>query len=652
MGKSKRQRNRRIKRVDPISRNENKDNETRKTKILPLIEKLKSADAADRQLAISALTTLAEDTRLRQLLLKEKLIQIVLEQSLSDSSQEVVCEAFGLLRNMCLEEGYDVAMFLYRQDISTAVEGALNGVKDKIETHGNLPSKDERYLVFSLVENVVGLISALALSSEDIFQPIATKFIQLAPFLLNLIHKGLVDSDGKYIPRKFITSASEFLYVFSEGNIDLVNIASEYPIDQLIELAHPTAKMYLTGLKYNAYIEFTIRHKPDLPPCGTFSLEIFQSLVSVLDNVDLTLISQYLKPEIENTDPKTTASAASKAVDARALAEAVEVAIDLIGAVSETIQIDPTIIYGQEVETDEKDHDQQQQDMDEDLDDDDFIIRGRDAQVGSSKDIVDEELNTVSGIPTDDISSSLVLTYMLDQVVPCIIKLMETIEFTERSLIALNNCCLTLSQRVPISDSKWASTANDIWVNIFSYLDTYSQDISILVNCVGTLGAVADSLKENAILTIQNQDVVQYLIQKSHQVKTLFPIKIDMINEYYCRTINVLTPLAMVQNRTNITSQISDFLFSILSNPIETPPLILLEALNSIFDIFGDKNYSYDKEVFVEKDRLNFLRNCLPIVRRAIKKIDRTKSRGLRVQADQTVLNLARFIDYKQHELS
>ena len=49
---------------------------------------------------------------------------------LNDSSEEVVVHAWGALRNISVDEGYDQSIFMYRKNILTPVSSALQKVWD------------------------------------------------------------------------------------------------------------------------------------------------------------------------------------------------------------------------------------------------------------------------------------------------------------------------------------------------------------------------------------------------------------------------------------------------------------------------------------------------------------------------------------------
>lgn len=100
----------------------------RETKILPVVKNLGSANPKQRSEAVAAIVNLLEDPNCRRLLLKERVVQKIMEEMLNDSNQEVVVYGWGALRNVAVEEGYDQCIFMYRKDILTPVGVAVNTV--------------------------------------------------------------------------------------------------------------------------------------------------------------------------------------------------------------------------------------------------------------------------------------------------------------------------------------------------------------------------------------------------------------------------------------------------------------------------------------------------------------------------------------------
>ena len=132
MGKSK-PRNRNKNRVNPAGKPVKPPSDPelaaiREQRILPVLKDLQSADLKTRSTAATAITNIIEDPKCRKLLLREQVVRILFEQTLTDSSLETRAAGWGILRSLALEEEADFCIHLYRQDILTAIEGVVRSV--------------------------------------------------------------------------------------------------------------------------------------------------------------------------------------------------------------------------------------------------------------------------------------------------------------------------------------------------------------------------------------------------------------------------------------------------------------------------------------------------------------------------------------------
>lgn len=100
----------------------------REQRILPVLKDLQSAELKTRSSAARVITNIIEDSKCRKLLLREQIVRILLEKTLSDSSLDTRADGWGILRNLALEEEADFCVHLYRQDILTAIEGVVKTV--------------------------------------------------------------------------------------------------------------------------------------------------------------------------------------------------------------------------------------------------------------------------------------------------------------------------------------------------------------------------------------------------------------------------------------------------------------------------------------------------------------------------------------------
>lgn len=101
----------------------------RESKILPVVKNISSLDPNERVQAVTAVANLVEDQTCRRLLMKERIVPVLMEKTLNDSSPEVVVRGWGALRNLAVEEGYDVCLHMYRKDILTPIAAAIPKVR-------------------------------------------------------------------------------------------------------------------------------------------------------------------------------------------------------------------------------------------------------------------------------------------------------------------------------------------------------------------------------------------------------------------------------------------------------------------------------------------------------------------------------------------
>lgn len=100
----------------------------REKQILPIIADLTSPKSEKRSSAAVAIANIIEDTKCRKLLLREQIVRILLEQTITDSALESKSAGWGILRNLAIEEDADFCTHLYRQDILSAIQAVAQNV--------------------------------------------------------------------------------------------------------------------------------------------------------------------------------------------------------------------------------------------------------------------------------------------------------------------------------------------------------------------------------------------------------------------------------------------------------------------------------------------------------------------------------------------
>mgnify|MGYP001259329943 FL=1 len=229
MGKSKKRSRASKARLNPIGGGKDthsKDNALVTKKVQPLLEKLHSAVPNDRAMALGSISVLCEDTHMRKLLLKEKLVHIVLSKLLTDNNTEIVVESFGLLRNLSLEEGYDVSIHLWRSDIWKSIDQGFGKLLESLtalqasEEQNSKSSTESRRLLFDYADNLLSLVVALGNGADEILQQLlqAPKLERLFEVIARLLQYGVTK-----LPLSVFNTVLDLLYDFSSESFEFID---------------------------------------------------------------------------------------------------------------------------------------------------------------------------------------------------------------------------------------------------------------------------------------------------------------------------------------------------------------------------------------------------------------------------------------------
>lgn len=650
MGKLKRGRKNQKARVNPIANNskknfdkqEIKDENTRNSKILPLINNLKSSVPNDKTMALGAITVLCEDERMRKLLLKEKLVLIIMEQCLNDSNDEIVVESFGLLRNIGIEEGYEVTKFYWRSNIWTAIEAALKKIETSfkfLEESKSLPlaateddekkaqgkktsDKSKEQLLFDFTENILSLIVVMASGSEDLYDNVFQKIDPVLKLVVDLINWNIPTMKTTV---KLFNSLLDFIYEFASESTEFVQNLhenSQFDLHRLIEyLASPAqskntlGKVYIEGIKFHLYEALNQADNKDAA-----STEILNNLISCITTINLDSLKKNLSvidnakepiqkkapEEIKDIDQQIggdTPETAQAKVDVQTL----EIAIDLITSIWEYIAFN--------------------------------------------------EAN-----PQDPVTLSTDLIQVILQLAyPSLIELLkfemqnkEALELLDKIIVCLNNMCWLFlsSENIPV---EWYSDALQLWdliVNISSNKDNLLIQKDCLSICWGITKTLGGEIKSKV-----NYSMIESLISRCDDLTKHDPTEDNARSlEFFLCAVGFLGSLAPVIDNTEVTSHISQFLLSstelFATNQTDEPKAneIPIECLNLIYQIFGDMSYSYDYEIYVKNNYHEKLQALEPSIKLMYKKIDKNRYPHLKIRAEETWATLGRFIQYKQSE--
>ncbi|RKP33394.1 armadillo-type protein [Dimargaris cristalligena] len=81
-----------------------------------------------------------------------------------------------------------------------------------------------------------------------------------------------------------------------------------------------------------------------------------------------------------------------------------------------------------------------------------------------------------------------------------------------------------------------------------------------------------------------------------------------------------------------------------------TPLEYIFQAIDAIYEIYGDAEFDYDRPVFVEQNYLNILRQRQAQLKRLVKTVDKRTHGPIRKRIEEVYMSYAAFIAYKDEE--
>lgn len=302
-----------------------------------------------------------------------------------------------------------------------------------------------------------------------------------------------------------------------------------------------------------------------------------------------------------------------------------------------------------------------------------------DGRAGSKE--IDADMDLVVGVDQEDREPLAQNQFTLDALVhtaaPKILSLSSFLSEASKdhnnvktsALSALNNIAWTVSSidftTCNLSISKaWATLAQRIWSEVVTpVLASNTADIALASLITSIAWAVARSAQGKLKLQGDEQRKFMALYQASksfsrmaqsgplsREAKPSDSGNEDPFQNLSVKCIGVLGRLALHPAPIPLNREIGVFLITVLAGLPETPAADSIEALDQIYDIYGDKEYEHDEAVFWAEGFYKHLEEIAPKARQMAKSIDKRKEMELRVRADEAVQNLGRFLVYKGKE--
>ncbi|CAB4256976.1 similar to Saccharomyces cerevisiae YDL063C Protein required for biogenesis of the large ribosomal subunit [Maudiozyma barnettii] len=599
MGKSKKRSRASKARLNPLKNETNsssKDANLVTKKIQPLLAQLQSATTNDRSMAISSISVLCEDPHMRQLLLKEKLIHIILTHSLNDSNKDIVIEAYGLLRNLTLEEGYDISTYLWRNEIWVSIKNGFEQIVSSLEalqqeSSSSASNKSQQVahnqskrLLFDYSDNLISLLVSLTNNSDNILNEVLNEenLKIIFDLILNYLNYGF-----NILPIALQNTILDLVYDFSSESMNFIDELLKYePIITLIkQLNEAPPKNELSQILVQGILLQLLETDENITLDSNQCINFLQAVVEAVKDINLEQMNNELNYIIKDeVDIPKLKEQAKKRQNAMMQLQAVEISLDVVAGIIEMI---------------------------------------------SSLNV------TVS----DNLFKFLLAT--LPSFLDALLQ-----DFPDRVFIAWNNMLWLLAGTEETIDK---SILTGLWNKVTTFEDKNNESIKmgkisvmwVILKICGNQADV-DLLQEFGIWN--NVEFVNTIIQQYNEVTGI---------DFRQRCCALLATVACFQTQDlSVNEKVGAFLIKLLSSK-DTPVDILIEALSSIFEIYSDCDFTYDVPVFVNGNYLSVLeQNVVPNLKEVFKMVDKNKNPAQKEKCTEMFSTLQSFIHYKANERS
>ena len=297
---------------------------------------------------------------------------------------------------------------------------------------------------------------------------------------------------------------------------------------------------------------------------------------------------------------------------------------------------------------------------------------GEDDDEEMGQDEMDADMDAVTGADHEELDGSEIddlptLKELLSKAIPQLVKRSqsplnndEAVAIQGHILSALNNIAWTVScfdfakgENESVYRA-WAPAAKSIWSGtVAPILASDTSDVELATQITGLAWAIARSLGGNTPLRGNEHQRFMTLYQASKGLENTNEGEKksdgdqDPLQGLGVKCIGVLGHLTRDPAPIDLNHEVGVFLNVVLKDLPETPAANAVEALNQLFDMYGDESLEHDK-VFWKNNFLSHLEEVSPKVKEMAKAIDKRKCGELRAKADEVVLNLGRFIKYKR----
>ncbi|KAI0053405.1 ARM repeat-containing protein [Auriscalpium vulgare] len=635
--------------------------------ILPIIQKMESPDPTERKWACVAVSNLIYNDPSTRRLLQGKDVVGVLIGRLADSEEEVVVEAAGALRNLCIDGGYEICAEMFNKNIiaplRTFIPKISTTLAQYIESPKTAPENAQK-VVYEFADNVITILWCLSETSNKALN--AVNQLSLIQFLMAFL------AFRDKLPLATVTSAAQCLYVLTDDNapaIEDVRTNLDH-IACLLAIANarasdrkgkaPASEERAAALSILA-CGILRNLAPIPPPSAAASLDLDKdvllpvlvpaitstSVAEATAAVQQLLARQAGEPPIQRasaghapkSDHKSESELELERIETRL--RAIQFALEILTGICATLP-----------------------DPDEAVEDDGEIEEVAEADVDDNDEQMDldDAPPTTSG-PTPPSSSFLptILEPLLALIQPTALSFppydapsphppttsaLSAIHIS--ALECLNNAFLSLAAAPTASVAADVAAGQRVWDAVWRAL-----------SATGTDGGAGQERRMEvwgiAVGVLWGIGIVWAgkIPPQEEQVKILMQLcdsREDPTVRVKC--IGTLESLAQNPDAIDANRVIATYLLSLLPtaagpSPVGTEPL--LQAVSALIDIYADEGRPYDVN-FRTGGYLDVLAGAIEGLRKAVKGIDRKKEGGreLRRRGEEVRDNLVAFVQYRR----
>ncbi|KAF5022243.1 hypothetical protein F66182_5682 [Fusarium sp. NRRL 66182] len=649
MGKSRRNRGSSA-RKDPIAKTVKPPSDPelaalRESKILPVLNDLRSAEPKSRSAAASAISSIIQDEKCRKLLLREQIVHTILTQTLTDAALESRAAGWGILQVLAQEEEPDFCVHLYRVDVLTAIEFAAKSVTEILlskDLEFQTRSKPEQATILSIASSLISLLTALAESQDEILEAISRNPI-ITRFLFLLTSDELASNPDIVSLR---SDALACLMVLSEDNQQLS--------DKVVSAKEHRTYGTLLSLRKTANSDGVLA-------CGVLH-NLFASLEhrDTILGADNSLLIPTLSQALKTYEPGEKSDAVGWANPL----EYQQLALEILASIGTTLNTSGEAAGPDKEEKPQGTDDEEMGDADGQVSDEEEAGEEDDDEMDDDE--LEADMEMVTGADRNEQDGNIddlpVLKTLIDNALPELMRIASlspaddiSLRLQGHALSALNNIAWSVSlidfsdpQNAPIQNA-WDPVGRALWTQVIApILATDTADIDLATHVTSLAWGVARSLRGRPSTPFTEEHRRFIALYQATNGSPAAQNSQDPFQSLSVKCIGVLGQLALEPAPVDRNRDIGTFIITLLAGLPNTPIADAVEALNQLFDIYADESYSYEKDVFWKDNFVKHLDEILPKARAMLKTIDKRANSELRLRADEAVLNLNRFLAYKR----